>query len=134
MTPSQSVSQSPGSLTNLSHAGGGAFSVLRRARSVQDQLEAVNEATLAEEVSRLPKIWMFNYPQVKVEWLHKKRKRSSKVDQHGERYIRLGSDDTSLGEYWLCSLCMQKGQAQVNVNPRDLLLCNQSIHGWGLVD
>ncbi|KAH6974013.1 hypothetical protein EDB80DRAFT_547131, partial [Ilyonectria destructans] len=117
LTPSQSASQSSGSLTNLSHAGGGAFSVLRRARSVQDQLEAVNEATLPEEVSRLPKIWMFNYPHVKVEWLYKKRKRWSKVDQHGERYVRLGSDDTSLGEYWLCSLCMQKGQTSLYATP-----------------
>ena len=41
LTPSQSASLSSGSLTNLSHAGGSAFSVLRRARSVKDQLEAV---------------------------------------------------------------------------------------------
>ncbi|EXL39565.1 hypothetical protein FOCG_17829 [Fusarium oxysporum f. sp. radicis-lycopersici 26381] len=118
LTPSQSASQSSGLLTNLWHAGGSAFSVLSRARSVKDELEAVNEVTLPEEVSQLPKIWMFNYPHVKVEWLHKKRKRCPKVDQHGERYRQLGSDDTSLGEYWLGSLCMQRSQTSLYATPK----------------
>ncbi|KAJ3453264.1 hypothetical protein MRS44_017511 [Fusarium solani] len=104
LTLSQSASQSSGSVTNLSPAGGSTFSVLRQARGVKDQLEAVNEATVPQEVCQLPKIWVFNYAHVKMEWLYKKRKRWSKVDQHGERYVRLGGDDTSLGEYWLCNL------------------------------
>ncbi|KAK2675153.1 hypothetical protein RAB80_010137 [Fusarium oxysporum f. sp. vasinfectum] len=114
---SQSGSSSSDSLTSISHATGGAFSLLRRARSVKDQLEIVNEAALPEEISQLPKIWMFNYPHLKVEWLHKKRKRWSKVDQYGERYVRLGDDNTSLGEYWLCNLCMQKGQTSLYATP-----------------
>ncbi|KAK2470542.1 hypothetical protein H9L39_17838 [Fusarium oxysporum f. sp. albedinis] len=114
---SQSGSSSSDSLTSISHTTGGAFSLLRRARSVKDQLEIVNEAALPEEISQLPKIWMFNYPHLKVEWLHKKRKRWSKVDQYGERYVRLGDDNTSLGEYWLCNLCMQKGQTSLYATP-----------------
>jgi hypothetical protein len=92
---------------------GGAFSLLRRARSVKDQLVIASEAVLHEEISQLPKIWVFNYPHLKVVWLHKKRKRWSKVDQHGERYVRLGDDNTSLGEYWFYNLCMQKGQTSL---------------------
>ncbi|KAL6402679.1 hypothetical protein AUP68_14134 [Ilyonectria robusta] len=106
LTPSQSASQSSGSLTNLSHAGGSAFSVLRRARSAKDQLEAVNEAILPGEVSQLPKIWMFNYPHVKVEWLYKKRKRWSKVDQHGERFVRLGGIHGQLVLLFCCLFCI----------------------------
>lgn len=90
LTPSQSASQltsqSPGSFTISPHAGGDAFSTLRRARSVKDQLEAVDEANLPIEVSQLPKIWIHGKPYIKTMWLHKKRKRRSKVDEHGERY------------------------------------------------
>src|SRR5262245_42770515 len=75
LTPSQSASQSSGSFTNLPHVNGDAFSTLRQARSVKDQLEVVDEANLPAEVSQLPKIWMHNKPYIKTKWLHKKRKR-----------------------------------------------------------
>lgn len=110
---SQSVSQSSGSFTNLPHAGGDAFSTLRRARSVKDQLEVIDEANLPAEVSQLPKIWMHGKPYIKTEWLHKKRKRWTKVDGYGERYVKLDRDDWSLGEYWLCNLCMQQGKTSL---------------------
>ena len=113
LTPSQSASQSSGSFTNSPHAGGDAFSTLRRARSVKDQLEVVDEANLPTEVSQLPKIWMHNKPYIKTAWLHKKRKRWSKVDEYGERYVKLGRDDSSLGDYWLCSLCIQQGRTSL---------------------
>ena len=112
LTPSQSASQSSSSLTNSPHAGG-TFSVLRRARSVRDQLEVIDEANLPAEVSRLPKIWIHNKPYIKTGWLHKKRKRWSKLDEHGERYVKLDTDDSSLGDYWLCNLCMQKGKTSL---------------------
>ncbi|KAK4232669.1 hypothetical protein C8A03DRAFT_39752, partial [Achaetomium macrosporum] len=108
LTPSQSASQlasqSSNSFTNSPHADGDAFSTLRRARSVKDQLEDVDEANLSAEVGRLPKIWMHDKPYIKTKWLHKKRKRWSKVDEYGERYLKLDGDDRSLGEYWLCNL------------------------------
>jgi hypothetical protein len=113
LTPSQSASQSSGSFTNLPHAGGDAFSTLRRARSVKDQLEVVDEANLSAEVGLLPKIWMHDKPYIKTKWLHKKRKRWSKVDEYGERYVKLDRDDSSLGEYWLCNLCMQQGRTSL---------------------
>jgi hypothetical protein len=77
---SQSVSQSSGPFTNLPHAGGDAISTLRRARSVKDQLEVIDKTNLPVEVSQLPKTWMHGKPYIKTEWLHKKRKRRSKVD------------------------------------------------------
>jgi hypothetical protein len=117
LTPSQSASQSAsrssGSLTNAPHAGGDVFSALRRVRSVKDQLEVVDEANLPAEVGRLPKIWMHDKPYIKTKWLHKKRKRWSKVDEYGERYVKLDRDDSSLGEYWLCNLCMQQGRTSL---------------------
>lgn len=113
LTPSQSASQSSGSFTNLPHAGGDVFSTLQRARSVKDQLEGVDEANLPTKVSQLPKIWIHNKPYIKTTWLHKKRKRWSKVDEYGERYVKLGRDDSSLGEFWLCSLCMQQGRTSL---------------------
>lgn len=117
LTPSQSASQSAslssGSVTNLPHANGDAFSTLRRARSIKDQLEVVDESNLPAEVSQLPKIWIQNKPYIKTKWLHKKRKRWSKVDEHGERYVKLDRDNSSLGEYWLCSLCMQKDKTSL---------------------
>ena len=113
LTPSQSVSQSSGSFTNLSHAGGDALSTLRRTRSVKEQLEVVDEANLPTEVNQLPKIWIHNKPYIKTKWLYKKRKRWSKVDEYGERYVKLDRDDSSLGEYWLCDPCMQKGRTSL---------------------
>jgi hypothetical protein len=113
LTPSQSVSQTSGSFTNLSHAGGDGLSTLRRTRSVKDQLEVVDEANLPAEVSQLPKIWMHNKPYIKAKWLYKKRKRWSKVDDYGERYVKLDRDNSSLGEYWLCDPCMEKGRTSL---------------------
>jgi hypothetical protein len=52
---------------------------------------------------------MHGKPYIKTEWLHKKRKRRSKVDEYGERYVKLDRV-RSLGEYWLCSVCMQEGK------------------------
>jgi hypothetical protein len=80
---------------------------------VKDQLEAVDEANLSAEVGQLPKIWMHDKPYIKTKWLHKKRKRWSKVDEYGERYVKLDRDDRSLGEYWLCNLCMQQGRTSL---------------------
>jgi hypothetical protein len=56
---------------------------------------------------------MHGKPYIKTEWLHKKRKRRSKVDEYGERYVKLDRDDRSLGEYWLCNLCMQQGKTSL---------------------
>jgi hypothetical protein len=84
---------------------------------VKDQLEVVDEANLPAEVSQLPKIWMHGQPYIKTKWLHKKRKRWSKVDEYGERYVKLDRDDSSLGEYWLCSLCMQQGRTSLYATP-----------------
>ena len=80
---------------------------------MKDQLEVIDEANLSAEVSQLPKIWIHNKPYIKTGWLHNKRKRWSKVDKHGERYVKLDRDNSSLGDYWLCNLCMQQGKTSL---------------------
>jgi hypothetical protein len=60
---------------------------------------------------------MHGKPYIKTTWLHKKRKRWSKVDEYGERYVKLDRNDSSLGEYWLCNLCMQQGKTSLYATP-----------------
>ena len=89
LTPSQSASQSSGALTNIPHAGGGAFSVLRRARSVKNQLDDVDEANLPSAVCDMPKILINSKPYIRSEWVDKKRKKRSPIELYGSRFVKL---------------------------------------------
>ncbi|KAK4122099.1 hypothetical protein N657DRAFT_672734 [Parathielavia appendiculata] len=92
---SQSVSQSSGSFTTYHTSAATRFPLC-------GELEV-----------QLPKIWIHGKPYIKTEWLHKKRKRRSKVDEYGERYVKLDRENRSLGEYWLCNLCVQQGKTSL---------------------
>ncbi|KAJ4152188.1 hypothetical protein NW765_017697 [Fusarium oxysporum] len=99
LTPSQSASQSSGSLTNIPHAGGGAFSVLRQARSVKNQLDDVDEANLPSAVCDMPKILINSKPYIRSEQVDKKRKKRSPIEPYGSRFVKLDREHRNCGEY-----------------------------------
>ncbi|KAH7114066.1 hypothetical protein EDB81DRAFT_669859, partial [Dactylonectria macrodidyma] len=118
LTPSQSASQSSGALTNIPHAGGGAFSVLRRARSVKNQLDDVDEANLPSAVCDMPKILINSKPYIRSEWVDKKRKKRSPIEPYGSRFVKLDREHRNCGEYWLCDLCDEHGITSIFSLPR----------------
>ncbi|KAH7133024.1 hypothetical protein EDB81DRAFT_905369 [Dactylonectria macrodidyma] len=118
LTPSQSASQSSCSLTNIPHAGGGAFSVLRRARSVKNQLDDVDEANLPSAVCDMPKILINSKPYIRSEWVDKKRKKRSPIEPYGSRFVKLDREHRNCGEYWLCDLCDEQGITTIFSLPR----------------
>jgi hypothetical protein len=118
LTPSQSVSQSSGSLTIFPHAGGGAFSVLRRARSVKSQLDDVDETNLPSAVCDMPKILINNKHYIRSEWVDKKRKKRSPIEPYGSRFLKLDREHRNCGEYWLCDLCDEQGTTTIFSLPR----------------
>ena len=84
ITPSQSASQSasqPISRAGTPNSGEDNLALLRK-HSIREQLENIDETNLPSETSALPKIWINTKSYVKADWLHRKRKRWSKVDEY----------------------------------------------------
>jgi len=115
ITPSQSASQSasqPISRAGTPNSGDDNLALLRK-HSIREQLENIDETNLPSETSALPKIWINTKPYVKADWLHRKRKRWSKVDEYGERFVKLDRDNNPAGDYWLCTPCMTRNRVSL---------------------
>ena len=101
ITPSQSASQSasqPISRAGTPNRGEDNLALLRK-HSIREQLENIDETNLPSETSALlPNIWINTKPYVKADWLHRKRKRWSKVDEYGEIFVKLDRDNNPTGD------------------------------------
>jgi hypothetical protein len=109
-TASQPSSQASTFFTNFSTGGNSAFSALRRARSVADQLRDVNHEDLPDDVSQMPKIWIGKQSFVLESWAHKKRKKKSAIDKYGVRLTKVDGEGNQKGEYWVCNECEKRGK------------------------
>ena len=84
------------------------FSSFRRAQSNAEQSPDPASFPINADIRELPPILVRNKKYIKEDWLHKKRKRRSWVEDHRTYLVEINSDFEPQGTWWACDLCDKK--------------------------
>ncbi|KAK4210460.1 hypothetical protein QBC37DRAFT_377036 [Rhypophila decipiens] len=91
------ASQPSSFATNYSTGGSSAFSLLRKARSVADQLRDINHNDVPEDAKLMPKILIGGESFVLESWGSNKRKKKSVINKYGVRLIKVDEEGNKMG-------------------------------------
>ncbi|EAQ87078.1 hypothetical protein CHGG_08331 [Chaetomium globosum CBS 148.51] len=115
-------------ITTDSTAGHSAFSRLRRARSIADQVRDVSAIPQEKlDVANLPAIEHHGKQYILEKWLHRRRQRTSWITGHGTYLVELVGNKAD-GTFWSCGSCSQLFSANATTGPTTHLNKSHAIY------
>jgi len=118
--------------------GSSLFSVFRRARSIADQLRAVenDDSPIPTNIKEMTNIGLGRRQFVPEKRLYRKRAHTSWIREHGEWVIEVGDDGvTPIGTFWVCKAkqsCQLYFAADVTTSASDHLNAKHCIFAPGV--